>query len=63
MSRMSPGLFFGHGNEAALVAAVAGIGLGGVCRVRAAIGLPLWPLAAWYPRLKSRRRDRWLGYL
>ena len=56
-------LYFGHGHDAALVAAGAGVGLGGVYLAWAAIVLALWPLAAWYARLKARRRDWWLGYL
>ena len=56
-------LHFGHGNDAALVAAGAGIGLPGVYIAWVAIVLALWPLAAWYARLKARRRDWWMQYL
>ena len=46
-------LYFGHGNDAALVAAGAGVGLGGVYLAWAAIVLALWPLATWYARLQG----------
>ena len=60
---VTPRLTFGGRPEDALAAAKSGVGLPAVYLAWICVVLALWPLAAWYERLKSRRRDWWLAYL
>ncbi|MCX8254789.1 hypothetical protein RHCH11_RHCH11_00746 [Beijerinckiaceae bacterium RH CH11] len=60
---VAPRLTFGGRPEDALAAAKSGVGLPAVYLAWICVVLALWPLAAWYERLKSRRRDWWLAYL
>lgn len=53
--------FIGHSDR--LVASGWGISIGWTYLVWMSIILALWPVSAWFARLRERRRNWWLSYL